>query len=199
MSQRSPVRRLVNAAAKPGRAANFVHDLGDAGGAAAWRRSGRQGSASGGVAAFTGCDMQPAITQFDTFEFTAPQPAGEAPQPPIEFGAAPGQPFVGRRRQSQLGRDRGNRGRRQQVAVEAAVIGRPLDPDVAGAQLVAQRREHGGLIEAPIWLSVLGDQPLPFLAERHGRVRRHVALARAVEILQQLDRGQASGRGCAPP
>ena len=42
--------------------------------------------------------MQPAVAQFDAFEFAAAQPAAEAPQAAIEFGAAPGQPFIGGRR-----------------------------------------------------------------------------------------------------
>ena len=40
----------------------------------------------------------------------------------------------------------GNGVRRQQVAVEAAVAGRAFDPDIARAQLVAQRRENRRLV-----------------------------------------------------
>ena len=43
------------------------------------------------------------VAQFDPFEFAALQPAGEAFQPPVEFGATSGQPFFGACRQAQLG------------------------------------------------------------------------------------------------
>ena len=54
--------------------------------------------------------MQAAVAQCDPFELTAPQPAGEAFQPLVEFVTAPRQPFLGRCRQAQAGRDRGHRG-----------------------------------------------------------------------------------------
>ena len=115
-------------------------------------------------------DMQAPVAQLDPFELTAPQPAGEAFQPPVEFGASRGQPFVRRCGQAQLGRDRRHRRGRQQVAVEPAIVGRSLDPDVAGAQLVAQRGKHGSFVEPPVSPAGLGNQPLPFLSERHRRV-----------------------------
>jgi hypothetical protein len=37
-----------------------------------------------------GSDVQTAVTQLDALEFAAPQLAGKAFQPPVEFGAAPG-------------------------------------------------------------------------------------------------------------
>jgi hypothetical protein len=60
---------------------------------------------------FNGSDVQTAVTQLDALEFAAPQLAGKAFQPPVEFGAAPGQPFVRRCWQAQLGRDRRHRRR----------------------------------------------------------------------------------------
>lgn len=89
--------------------------------------------------------MQTPVAQLDPFEFAALQPAGQAFQPPVEFGATSGQPFVGGCRQAQLGRNCRHGRHRQQMAVEAAVVGRSLDPDAAGAQPVPQRGENGRL------------------------------------------------------
>ena len=102
----------------------------------------------------------------------------------------PGQPFVGRCRKAQPGRDRRHCSGRQQVTVEPAIVGRSFDPDVAGTQLVAQRGENGSFVEPPVWPARLGNQPLPILSERHRRVARDVALAGAVEITQQADCGE---------
>ena len=102
----------------------------------------------------------------------------------------PGQPFLRRCRQAQPGRDRQNCSRRQQVTVEPAIVGRSLDPDVAGAQLVAQRGKDGSFVEPPVWPAGLGNQPLPFLSERHRRVGRDVTLAGMVEITQQANCGE---------
>lgn len=81
--------------------------------------------------------MQPSITQFEAFEFTAAEPARKAFQPPVQFGAAASEPFVGRGGQRQFARKCRNLSRRQQITIEAAVMGGPLNPDVAGAKLVA--------------------------------------------------------------
>ena len=45
-------------------------------------------SASGGVGRLDGGDVQTTVAQLDAFELAVPQPAGEAFQPPVEFGAA---------------------------------------------------------------------------------------------------------------
>jgi hypothetical protein len=58
------------------------------------------------AAGFNGGDVQTAVTQRGALEFAAPQLAGKAFQLPVEFGAAPGHPFVRRCWQTQLGRDR---------------------------------------------------------------------------------------------
>ena len=93
-----------------GRAADLVHDLGDAGRRQHGDNPRRLGVGFCRRRSLHRCNMQPTITQFDAFEFAAAEPAAEAPQATIEFGATPGQPLVGRRRQSQFGRDRRNFG-----------------------------------------------------------------------------------------
>ena len=135
-------------------------------------------------------DVQPLVTHFDTFELAAPQALREALQPPVKFPAACCQPFIRCCGQVQLSCDRRHRRGGQQIAVESAVIGRPLHPDVPGAKLVAQRSQHRRFIETPVWLPSFGDQPPPFLSERHWRIRRDLALAGLVEISQQCDRGE---------
>ena len=66
--------------------------------------------------------MQAPVAQFNAFEFTAQQPAREMFQPPVEFLTARGEPLIGGRGQAQLGSDGGYGSRRQQVAIEAAIV-----------------------------------------------------------------------------
>ena len=135
-------------------------------------------------------DVQPLVTHFDTFKLAPLQALREALQPPVEFAAACFQPLVRRGGQVQLRCDRRHRRGGQQVAVESAVVGRPLHPHVPGAKLVAKRSQHRRLIEAPIRLPSFGDEPPPFLSERQWRVRRDLALAGLIEISQQCNRGE---------
>ena len=86
----------------------------------------------------------------------------------------------------------------KQVAFEAPVVRRPLDPHVARAPFVAKMREDGGLPKMPVGLAAaLLHQGTPFLAERHRRVHRHVAPARPVQFAQGIDGGD--GRDAASP
>ena len=68
-------------------------------------------------------DAQAPIAQLDPLEFAPPQPARKAFQAMVEFPAASGEPFIGSRRQTQFGRDRGHGSRGQQVAIEVTVVG----------------------------------------------------------------------------
>ncbi len=135
-------------------------------------------------------DVQPVGAQLDPVELAAQQPLRKAFQPFIKVMPPCGEPVLGRGGQLQLRRDRGHRRRGQEVRVEAAVAGRPLHPHVPRAQPVAQGGEHRRLVQPPVRLAVLGDEPPPLLAERHRRIRREVTLAGLVELLEQLDRGQ---------
>ena len=149
-SQRSPVRRLVKAEAKPvARATSCSSSVIRAARhqgldhAGEGPRLGRRGGPHWG-------DVQAALAQLHPLQLTALQPAREAPQAPVEFGA-PRPPAI--RRRSPAGRVPPRRPAprwRQQVAVEATVAGGALDPDVARAQPVAQRRQHCRLVEPPV-------------------------------------------------
>ncbi len=89
----------------------------------------------------------------------------------------------------QLRRCGGDGGLGQEVAVEALIVARAVDPDIAGAQPVAQGGADRDLVTAPVDLAVLEHQCLPFLVrERHRRRRRDLgpALA-AVHLAQDLD------------
>ena len=155
-------------------------------------------SASGGVAALTGVTCRrPSRSSTPSSSPRRSRRAkrfsrrsSSAPRAASHSSAVAGRPS--------FGRDRRHRRRRQQVAVEAAIVGRSLDPDVAGAQLVAQRGENGGFVEPPVWPTRFGNQPLPILSERHRRVGGDLTLARAVEIAQQANCGERrfSGRRC---
>jgi hypothetical protein len=89
LSQASPVRRLVKAA-EAGSAADFVQQFSDAHPRQHGIDHGGQCLRFGRGGRFDGSDVQTAVTQLDALEFAAPQLAGKAFQPPVEFGAAPG-------------------------------------------------------------------------------------------------------------
>ena len=146
--------------------------------------------ASGGVAAFTGVTCSRPSRNSTPSSCAPPQVPDETFQPRIEFLPTPRQPFISRRGQSKFGGDRRYPVRRQQIAVEAAIVRRTVDPDISRTQLVTQRREHRGLIKPPVRPAFRGHQPLPFLAEWH---RAHPPAHRAtgfVEVTQQFERGQ---------
>ena len=63
-----------------------------------------------------------------------------------ECAGRAGEPLVSGCGQLQPFHDGGNGIRRQQVAVEAAIACRVFDPDIVGAQLIAQRRQNGRLV-----------------------------------------------------
>ena len=169
LSQTSPVRRLVKAAGEAGRPVGLVQDLGDAGARQhrvellAERQRRRRGVRR------QRRDMQALVPQFDAGEFPLQQAGGEALQPLVQFLSTGGEPFIGGLRQVQAARDRRNGGGRQQVAVEPAIAGGTLDPDITGAEPVAQGGENGGFVQPPIWLVVLQDQLFPVFAEWHRR------------------------------
>src|SRR3546814_13217497 len=79
------------------------------------------------------------------------------------------------------------------------IIPRPIDPDIASSQAVAQRGQNGGLIQAPVDRSTLPDQlpPSP-AAERHGGVVWNLAAVAPVEIAEQVHRldQRLAARGC---
>ena len=154
--------------------------------------------ASGVAVALTGATCR-RPSRSSPLQVAPQQPAGEAFQPPVEFAGSGGQPFIRRCGQLQPRRDFRDGVLRQQVAVEATVAGRAFDPNVARAQLVAQRRQDGRLVKAPVRPALLHHQASPLLAERHGRARRHVALAGPVEVRQQLERGQHGVTGAGGP
>ena len=80
-------------------------------------------------------DLQAPVVEFDPLQLAAPQPPREAFQTPVELGGLGGQPRIGRRRQAELGDGSRHSGDGQEIAVEPAMVGRALDPDVARAQL----------------------------------------------------------------
>ena len=122
--------------------------------------------------------LQAPVAKFDTLQLVPLQPSREALQPAIEFGGLRRQPLICRCRQAKLCRGGRDGGGRQEVAVEPAIAGRALDPDVTRAQLVAQGCEHCHLVETSVRCTAFRDEAAPLLAERHRRVRRHLALGR---------------------
>ena len=86
--------------------------------------------------------LQAPVAKFDTLQFVPLQPSRETLQPAIEFGGLRRQPLICRRWQAKLCRGGRDGGGRQEVAVEPAIAGRALDPDVTRAQLVAQGCEY---------------------------------------------------------
>src|SRR3546814_660253 len=70
----------------------------------------------------------------------------------------------------------------EQIAVEPTISRRSFNPDISGAQFVAQVRDRRDLPESPVDLAVIANHDLPpFLAEGHGSVSRQIALARPVK------------------
>ena len=171
--------------------ADLVQHLGDARGGQHRVEPVREGAGLGRRGGLDRGDAQAPVPQLDTLQLAAPEPEREALQPSVDLPAASGEPLVGRPGQPELRHGRRHGGGRQQVAVGAPVVGRALDPNVAGTELVAQGREDGGLVQAAaVRSTLLPHQPPPVLAERHGRVRRHVALAGPVQLAQQPERRQ---------
>src|SRR5947209_9601663 len=116
--------------------------------------------------------MQSAVLELDPLQLASAQPSSEPLQPAVEIGRLPRQPLLSRCWQAKRLRGGRNGGGRQEIAVEPPIAGRTLDPDVAGAQLITEARQHGRLVEAPIRDSPLHDQTPPLLAERHWRIPR---------------------------
>ncbi len=90
---------------------------------------------------------------------------------------------------------RPNVGLGQQVSVEAPPCARTVDPDVAGAQPVAQDRDDGRLVEAAVdlaaLLAFLPDEAFPRpRRERHRSVRGHVPSSGPVQLAQQCYPGE---------
>jgi hypothetical protein len=83
-------------------------------------------------------DRQFAVFKRHAFDLAGPEPVRKFLQQPVEFTAPVGKPFVGGGWQLEAGCDRRDLSRRKQVAVEASVIRRSLDPDVARAALSRQ-------------------------------------------------------------
>lgn len=88
----------------------------------------------------------------------------------------------------------------QKITIDAAVAAALLDPQVAGAQGVAQLDEDAQLVGPPIDTTVAEDTLGPPAADEPGRgVIGHAALAPGVQPAQQLDAlQQGLGRRRAP-
>ena len=79
----------------------------------------------------------------------------------------------------------------KQVVLKGAVIATARDPDVAAAQPLAQRGEHGDFIQPPVRRTIREDQfAPPRRQKRCWRALRQGTRAIAVHRLQELDRGQ---------
>jgi hypothetical protein len=79
----------------------------------------------------------------------------------------------------------------QQIIFEGAIIAASGNPDVAAAQPLAQRGEHGDFVQTAVSRAVGEDQLAPFRRqERRRRPLRHGAGAITVHRLQDLDCGQ---------
>ena len=83
-----------------GCATDFVQHLGDADRRQHCVDPGGQRFGFGRCGRLYRSDVQTPVAQLDPFQFAALQSAGEAFQPPVEFGATSGQPFVGGFRQA---------------------------------------------------------------------------------------------------
>src|SRR4051795_12158369 len=96
LSHRSPVRRLVKAAAKPvARLTSCSTSVMRTAGSIASSRSAKA-RASGGAAALTGVTRRRPVPQLDALELAAPEPEREALQPPVELLPASSEPLLGR-------------------------------------------------------------------------------------------------------
>ena len=175
-SQRSPVRRLVKADAKPvARLTSCSSSVMRAYGSIASIPSAKA-RASGGADALTGATCR--RPSRNSTPSSSPRRSRRAKRLSRPSSSCPScrQPLIGRRRQAEFRRGRRNGGWRQQVAVETAVVGRALDPDVARAQLVAQRGEDGRLVEAAVWSAL---RPAPGAATPCGTASARPAAPRA--------------------
>ena len=181
-SQCSPVRRLVKADAKPvARFTSCSNSVMRTRGIIASIPSAKA-RASGVVVALTGVTCR--RPSRNSTPSSSPRCSRRAKRFSRRSSSWPsvGEPLIRCGRQTELCRGGRDRGCRQQVAVEAAIVGRALDPDVTRAQLVAQGGQNRRLIETPVRLPGFHHQPPPLLAERHGRVRRDFALAGLVAV-----------------
>ena len=128
-------------------------------------------------------DAQTPVLESHSFEPTARQLRAYLGQPSVQPVAPFGEPDIAVGLQTAVGENTLGFVRRRKVGVEAPVVPAAFNPDVAGAQTVAQRRDHGRLVGTPVRLAVLHHDGSPLSArERHRHDVRQLALAGPVEF-----------------
>ncbi len=134
---------------------------------------------------FAPSDVELAVLDLHTVEFAACGTGGDEGQSLVHDGGAIGDVAVriGFAPDGRCGVpcDLG----RQQVLLKGAIVAAAGDPDVAALQPIAQRGEHGGLVEAPVRWFIGEDQPAPFRWQEGGR--RPFGQAAGAVVVHRLD------------
>jgi hypothetical protein len=145
-------------------------------------------------------DLQLPALDADVLQFVRRGLRGDFGEPPRQKRLPFGQVCRGRRwrhdRQRPGFAHRGEQWRRDQLVFHSAPLPAAFDPDVAGAQPVAQRQQRRCFPGAAFQLPRAPDRLAPGRPEEAGwRVAGPLSRAARIDFAQQLDRAERCGRG----